>query len=195
VSSHFPGVGAVAYLIHSVEIISYRARCHITQVLLKNIEESLQKSKDEDRVHCHALSPKLLARKRKRTHCLLSQDMRYECFRGLRDNMQTVLRMNRRTRPDRRYARGSYQMHRLGRLCVEARTRHEMYETRTGSVVACSETGLLRVSRAGGRLYYPEASNMIIPSIVMVASCQEYTLRMTLNDRVKVAKSKIRATE
>lgn len=66
--------------------------------------------------------------------------MRYERSHGLRDNTQTALRMNRRTRPDRQYAQDSYQMHRLGRLCVEAHTRHEMYETQTGSVVACSET-------------------------------------------------------
>lgn len=64
----FPTVGALAYLIHRVEIISYRACCHITQVLLKNIEESLQKSKDKDQVHCCALSPRRSALKRgKRT--------------------------------------------------------------------------------------------------------------------------------
>jgi len=91
--------------------------------------------------------------------------------------------MNRRTRPDRQYARGSYQMHHLGRLYVEVRTRHEMYETRTGSVVACSETGLLCVLRAAERSYYPEASSMIIPSMVMVASYQEQILRMPLKWR------------
>ena len=130
----------MAYLIHSVEAISYRARSHIAQVLLKDIEEGLQKGKDEDRVHCRALSPKHLALK-KRTHSLLLQDMRCGRSHGLRDNTQMVPRMNRRTRPGRQNAPGSYQMRRLGRLCVEARMRHEMYETRTGSVAACSETG------------------------------------------------------
>ena len=172
-SSHFPDhLGAGAYLIHSVEIIPYRTRCHITQVLPKNIEKSVQKSEHEDRVHCGALSPKRLASKM-RTHYLPSRDMRYERSHGLRGNMQTVLRMNRRTRPDRRYARGSYRMHRLERPCVEARTRHEMYETRTGSVVAYSETGWSHASRTRERAYYPEASSIIIPSMVMVAKCQE----------------------
>lgn len=46
-----------------------------------------------------------------------------------------------------------------------------MYETQTVSEVAYSETGLSCVPRAGERLYYPEASSMIIPSIVMVESC------------------------
>lgn len=48
-----------------------------------------------------------------------------------------------------------------------------MYETQTGSGVAYFETSLLRVSRAGERSYYPEASSMIIPSIVMMENCQE----------------------
>jgi hypothetical protein len=159
----------VTHLVHSVEILSYRACCHITQVFLKDIKESLQKGKDEDRVHYHALGQRRLALK-KRTHSLLSQDMRYGRFHGRRDNTPTVLRMNRRTRPDRQCVRGSCQMHRSGRLCVEAGTRHEMYETQTGSVAAYSETGWLHASRAGEREYYPEASSIIIPSIVMVAS-------------------------
>lgn len=75
--------------------------------------------------------------------------MRYGRSRGLRDNTQTALRMNRRTRLDRHYARGSYQMHHSGRLCVEVHTRHEMYETPTGSVIAYSETSLLCVVRWG----------------------------------------------
>ena len=62
-SCHSSELGAVAYLIHSVEIIPYRTGCHITQVLPKNIEEGLQKSEDEDRVHCSVLSPKRLALK------------------------------------------------------------------------------------------------------------------------------------
>ena len=109
--------------------------------------------------------------------------MRYERSHGLRDNMQTVLRMNRRTKPDQRYARGSYQMHHLERLCVEARTRHEIYETWTESVVAYSETGWLHVSRAGERSHHPEASSMIIPSIVMIANCQERIFGMLLRWR------------
>ena len=91
--------------------------------------------------------------KKKRTYSLLSRDMRYGRSRGLRDNTQTALRMNRRTRLDRQYARGSYQMHHLGRLCVEVHTRHEMYETQTGSVVAYSETSLLCVVSWGEILF------------------------------------------
>ena len=38
-SSRFPDRGAVAYLIHSVETIPYRARCHITQVISRKVSK------------------------------------------------------------------------------------------------------------------------------------------------------------